>query len=559
MNVHQLPTVRRLRLEIPEIIELHHLQHGPTFEQVTEYVDKHQSVNHASDSWFETSTTSETELNEDEGCPYNLWKKGGFGNFFKVLMTSTTSETELNGDEGCPYNLWKKGGFGNFFKVLMTSTTSQTELNEDEGCPAPYQPVTEPIICMLQFFDPAGNRTRDARVQVERSDHYTIGADKIYESYRLRLEIPEIIELHHLQHGPTFEQVTEYVDKHQSVNHASDSWFETSTTSETELNGDEGCLYNLWKKGGFGNFFKVLMRQVSGQTPVDLSNKILYKKEVNKIDWEYQNGAAVSCSDGSVYTAYKIIITVPLGVLKSKLITFVPSLPAQKLNAIEGLNFGTVDKIFIRFPAKWWKDGCQGFNFYWTQQDKMDLFKDMVHVDGKPWVWGILGFYMDAEDPLTLLGWIAGPTARYMETLPMAVLQADIMRLFRHFLGGAYIIPEPIRIVRSAWSINPHFRGSYSSRSVTTDRLNTSAADLAAPVINREGRPVLLFAGEATSPHHYGTVNGAVESGARETANAIVYLRREGFFEKLVNIAVKELEHKGNQVGRILNLFGGGI
>jgi hypothetical protein len=34
----------------------------------------------------------------------------------------------------------------------------------------------------------------------------------------------------------------------------------------------------------------------------------------------------------------------------------------------------------------------------------MDLFKDMVHVDGKPWVWGILGFYMDAEDPLTLLG-----------------------------------------------------------------------------------------------------------------------------------------------------------
>ncbi|KAI5708558.1 hypothetical protein M8J77_025016 [Diaphorina citri] len=355
------------------------------------------------------------------------------------------------------------------------------------------------------------------------------------------------------------EKVTEYVDKHQSVNHGSDSWFETSTSSETELNEDEGCPYNLWKKGGFGNFFKVLMRQVSGQTPVDLSNKILYKKEVNKIDWEYQNGAAVSCSDGSVYTAYKIIITVPLGVLKSNLITFVPSLPAQKLNAIQGLNFGTVDKIFIRFPAKWWKDGCQGFNFYWTQQDKTDLFKDMVHVDGKPWVWGILGFYMDAEDPLTLLGWIAGPTARYMETLPMAVLQADIMRLFRHFLGGAYIIPEPIRIVRSAWSINPHFRGSYSSRSVTTDRLNTSAADLAAPVINREGRPVLLFAGEATSPHHYGTVNGAVESGARETANAIVYLRREGFFEKLVNIAVKELEHKGNQVGRILNLFGGGI
>ena len=43
----------------------------------------------------------------------------------------------------------------------------------------------------------------------------------------------------------------------------------------------------------------------------------------------------VTCSDGSIYTADQVLLTVSLGVLKKKAETmFVPALPGPKLNAI---------------------------------------------------------------------------------------------------------------------------------------------------------------------------------------------------------------------------------
>lgn len=53
------------------------------------------------------------------------------------------------------------------------------------------------------------------------------------------------------------------------------------------------------------------------------------------------------------------------------------------------------------------------------------------------------------------------------------------------------------------------------------DELQTSRADLAAPVLNARGEPVLQFAGEATESHHFATVNGAIETGWREAQRLI--------------------------------------
>lgn len=74
---------------------------------------------------------------------------------------------------------------------------------------------------------------------------------------------------------------------------------------------------------------------------------------------------------------------------------------------------------------------------------------------------------------------------------------------------------------RSQWYSNPNFRGSYTFRSVTTDLLNTSPDDLAKPLTNSLGNPVVCFAGEATHTHYYSTVHGAIESGWREAQRLI--------------------------------------
>lgn len=74
---------------------------------------------------------------------------------------------------------------------------------------------------------------------------------------------------------------------------------------------------------------------------------------------------------------------------------------------------------------------------------------------------------------------------------------------------------------RSRWSSEPNFLGSYSYHSVRGDQLQTSRADLAAPVLGAAGIPVLQFAGEATDAHRFATVNGAIETGWREAQRLI--------------------------------------
>ena len=47
--------------------------------------------------------------------------------------------------------------------------------------------------------------------------------------------------------------------------------------------------------------------------------------------------------------------------------------------------------------------------------------------------------------------------------------------------------------VRSCWSSNPHFRGSYSYRSMASETLRAFASHLAEPVTNGSKKPVCII------------------------------------------------------------------
>lgn len=106
-----------------------------------------------------------------------------------------------------------------------------------------------------------------------------------------------------------------------------------------------------------------------------------------------------------------------------------------------------------------------------------------------------------------LCGWIGGKSARTMEALDDETVMNGILLLFDKFLSNRIQWKKPISIIRSSWYSNKHFRGSYSFRSITTDILRTSAQNLALPLYNNHGQPVVMFAGEATSNHFYSTVS----------------------------------------------------
>ena len=84
------------------------------------------------------------------------------------------------------------------------------------------------------------------------------------------------------------------------------------------------------------------------------ADSILLNHTVKRIqyDGQFEDGAAVciECENGHKYYAKHVICTVSLGVLKNACNRlFEPSLPQDKIEAIDRLGFGIVDKIILYF------------------------------------------------------------------------------------------------------------------------------------------------------------------------------------------------------------------
>jgi lysine-specific histone demethylase 1 len=61
--------------------------------------------------------------------------------------------------------------------------------------------------------------------------------------------------------------------------------------------------------------------------------------------------------------ADQVVVTVPLAILKSKDIKFVPELPKTKVNAIDRLGCSYLDKLFLEFDEVFWDNSCDYFNY----------------------------------------------------------------------------------------------------------------------------------------------------------------------------------------------------
>ncbi|XP_049811892.1 spermine oxidase [Schistocerca nitens] len=320
---------------------------------------------------------------------------------------------------------------------------------------------------------------------------------------------------------PLAYSVLEWYSKFEKSIDGSDNWFQTSGKGLTEYWECEGNQLWAWKHGGYGNILDVLMKKYPNpHQELPLKERLQLSKEVTKIEWdslpnEMRGKVIVSCLDGSQYIADHVIVTVSLGVLKAQAkAMFSPPLPAYKMNAIKGLSIGTVNKVYMKFSHQWWPEDCSGFGFLWNAEDKAG--SETSGGDEQNWLKEVFMFNTVDNHPLCLCGWIVGPEARKMELMSDTEVCDSLMSLLKHFLGKHFKVPYPEKILRSSWTANPHFRGSYSFRSLDTERYGTNAASLAKPISNTGGNQVLLFAGEATHDHYYSTVHGAIETGWRE-------------------------------------------
>ncbi|KAK9510868.1 hypothetical protein O3M35_005557 [Rhynocoris fuscipes] len=303
-----------------------------------------------------------------------------------------------------------------------------------------------------------------------------------------------------------------WVEKYVCIAQGCDNLRDISAAGLTHYKESDGDQLLAWNSGGYRNIIDILLRRHPKCVgpPVPIEDHLVLNTKVKEIDWNGQT-AFVKCEDHRIFKADHVIVTVSLGVLKEKYRSlFNPALPIEKIQAIKGLGIGIVNKIYLKFPHRWWPEDCSGFSLL---RIKNNTSRESVH----PWEDELIGFYTEsAIDPTVLGGWIVGDAAREMEVKSDEDVLDGCYRVLKRFLSHTYEIPRPTSILRSKWFSNENFRGSYSFRSVTTEMLNTSSDILAKPLFNDYKKQMLMFAGEATHNHFYSTVHGAMDSGWRE-------------------------------------------
>ncbi|XP_049292454.1 peroxisomal N(1)-acetyl-spermine/spermidine oxidase-like [Anopheles funestus] len=300
---------------------------------------------------------------------------------------------------------------------------------------------------------------------------------------------------------------------------AYDSWFEVAANENDTYEESKGNSTISWNstKG-----FSIILDIVSGNypgtmnttlTPVPLSQLVTYDKFVSNIHWDGTSNqqVRVTTDDGSQYEADHVIITVPLGVLKENHHTmFTPALPTVHQQAIGGIYFGTVNKIYLLFDKPIPEELPNTVSLLWFESD-LEPLRRTKHA----WTEAVSTLFRVDHQPNVLAAWLNGVEGRQAELLTDDDVREGMLHLLSIFVGNLNF-GKLEDVLRSKWSSNRLFRGSYSSRSITTERLGTGAKYLATPLTDAANKPVVMFAGEATSHKRYSTVHGAIESGFRE-------------------------------------------
>jgi monoamine oxidase len=217
--------------------------------------------------------------------------------------------------------------------------------------------------------------------------------------------------------------------------------------------------------------------------------------QAKKIDY---SGDKITVTDqvNNAYQADRVIITVPLTVLKEGDIQFVPPLPSTKIDAYTNIGMGGGLKAIFKFSQAFWNGitseklgAIIGYN------EIPELWATNVGRGNTPvltaFIMGEKGEQVSTIDPLDAKGYLLG----------------HLDNIFGNNLASQNLLQDGFYLVD--WGKSPFIRGTYSFPQVGGGLIFRK--ELASDV---DG--LLFFAGEATHfKGHSGTVHGALETGIR--------------------------------------------
>ena len=196
---------------------------------------------------------------------------------------------------------------------------------------------------------------------------------------------------------------------------------------------------------------------------------------------DHDTHCTVACHTGDIATR-RVIVTIPLSLLKAQVVTFDPPLSADKMHAIQHIDMLGGAKVCLRFERPFWPSDMSFLSLF----DPAPVWWTMA--PGAPYLFGLF----------------TGPRADVLLQHPQPIDMC--LNVLCQVYGDT-----PRQLLRESqlidWSNDPWSRGSYSSVPVGYHGLRPALAAA-------HGR--IHFAGEATAlDGQAASVHGAMVSGVR--------------------------------------------
>jgi lysine-specific histone demethylase 1B len=278
---------------------------------------------------------------------------------------------------------------------------------------------------------------------------------------------------HQQNFGTEYDAIIEAIAGDQGASATLLSAYWNSKDEKNWASGDEDFKFEE-------SYFDLLDKYIAQE----VISQIKYNCPITSIDYA-NDKISIKDANNSVYEADKVIITVPISILKLNEISFSPSLPIAKTEAFAKFGMGPGMKVFLKFSNKFYKNVLNGGLVCGAYADDTLGKNTSNHV---------------------LLAFVMGDQAANLHALGSdeAITNALLAELDQIYNGqaSANFISSSVH----DYTAKPFIKGAYGFSTIGMG----NAREIAAQSIENK----LFFAGEAMNINgHHQTVHGAIESG----------------------------------------------
>ena len=220
--------------------------------------------------------------------------------------------------------------------------------------------------------------------------------------------------------------------------------------------------------------------------------------------------ATVELATGEVIEADRVVLTVPLGVLKQNSVTFDPPLPERKTACIERMGFGLLNKIVLVYDKPFWEANRDGWGLL-NEPEGSNTAEQDAYAPSRGRFYYFWNCTPTSGRPM-LVTFMAGSAAYYAEATDNAALVGEATARLRQIFPDKHV-PYPVEFIVTRWNSDPFSRGTYSYVGPKTQQADYDI--MAEPV------GPIHFAGEATCGGYPATVHGAYISGLRAASEVV--------------------------------------